>query len=217
MPLKQKKVPHPEFAQRLQLACDGNPDVPLPNYGRLGWFVTQLEERFGISVQAESVRKWFYGETLPRHRAMNALAVILKVDEAWLALGKARDVTEKQAKLRDAEVDGVVNLIAGFVAMDGGHPAFPKDKSSNVDLYAIIKGAQYSIHVVLENDGFFYVPFRALEDCLAIGVVRGKGFSVKCYELDAELLAAAGKRDGAFMKAPIDLEWREITSFSERL
>lgn len=34
-PVYTTKIAHPEFAKRLQIACDGNPNVPLPNYGRL--------------------------------------------------------------------------------------------------------------------------------------------------------------------------------------
>jgi hypothetical protein len=84
------KVHHPEFAQRFRQACDSNPLVPAPNYGRLQWIVDQLDKRFDVQVTPESVRKWLYGETLPRKQAMSALAAITGQDEAWLALGTGR-------------------------------------------------------------------------------------------------------------------------------
>lgn len=51
-----QKVPYPEFAQRLELACDNNPDVPPLNHGRLKWFQDELHKR-GVNYQQETVRK----------------------------------------------------------------------------------------------------------------------------------------------------------------
>ncbi|TGW07270.1 XRE family transcriptional regulator, partial [Mesorhizobium sp. M2D.F.Ca.ET.145.01.1.1] len=77
----------------MEQACDGNPDVPPLNHGRLGWFVDRLEQH-KVQVAKETVRKWFAGETRPRHPAMKALAQILKIDEGWLSAGRAPDLSE---------------------------------------------------------------------------------------------------------------------------
>lgn len=66
----KKKIVHPEFARRMQIACDGNPNIPLPNHGRLGWFSFEIERRFNAKVTIETVRKWFAGETIPRTKMM---------------------------------------------------------------------------------------------------------------------------------------------------
>lgn len=150
----KSKVVHPDFARRMQQACDGNPNVPPVNYGRLGWFSSEIEKRFGKQVTIETVRKWFAGETIPRPQMMGYLAAVLEVDHAWLAVGKATEMTEKQQRVRNAVADGAVNLIAGMIQICGGYPAFPTEndrraKESKIDLYAVIKGAQYAFHVAM--------------------------------------------------------------------
>ncbi|UDF03437.1 hypothetical protein [Asticcacaulis sp. AND118] len=225
-----KNIEHKEFAKRLTLACDGNANVPLPNFGRLGWFVTQLEAH-NIASTAESVRKWFAGEALPRHKTMKALAQILKVDEAWLALGKASELDERQQKLRDATVDGAVNVVAGLIQMCGAAPAFPDTNDQRalderIDIYAIIKGAQYAFHIAMagrDGDGWrFTVPVEA-EKTFIIGVVRTGELSVDLLELDTEALLQHGQRKGAFFDVHIDSRyctdgkhWRQIRTFATR-
>ena len=65
--------------------------------------------------------------------------------------------------------------------MCGGYPAFPTDDDTRVqdrkiDLYAVIRGAQFSFHVAVgdltENRVRFTVPVEAAEDAFVIGVVR---------------------------------------------
>ena len=224
------KIAHPEFAKRLQIACDGNPNVPLPNYGRLGWFSTEIERRFGVSVTIETVRKWFAGETVPRTKTMGYLAAVLEVDHAWLAVGTSPQITEKQKKVRDATADGAVNLVAGLIQICGGYPAFPAEndaraQSSKIDLYAVIKGVQYAFHVVMAettDDGFtFGIPVEAVGSTQVLAVVRTGELAFRFFELDEDLIEEKGKRKGGFfslpMPADIGPEWKEILSFSNRL
>jgi hypothetical protein len=221
-----RKIPHPEFAHRFQIACDGNPDVPLPNYGRLSWFVTQIETRFNKKITIETVRKWFAGESRPRHHLMSHLAAILKVDEAWLAIGSTPEIGEKQMIVRRAEATGVVNLVAGLISMAGGHPAFPnadnkQAAASKIDLYAVIKGAQYSFHVVIgedkNGDVVFRVPVECLGQALVIGVRRVSEFCFELFELDSEGLEL-GKRKNAFIEVHLGAHpWRQIETLAERI
>lgn len=224
---------HPEFAKRLQQACDGNPHVPQPNFGRLRWFSDQLQERFEIDSTVEGVRKWFDGLTLPRSATMDALAQILEVDRAWLALGVTPNLDQREQKLRNAEADGAVNVVAGMIQMSGSNPAFPtkgdaRAAKSHIDIYAIIRGAQYAFHVAVATEvdgGFrFAVPVEAAQDAVVLGVIRRDGFAVDVLELDAEGLAEQGKRKGVTIEIAVNPNyqtenhaWRQIKSFSERL
>lgn len=226
----KKKIAHPEFAQRMQMACDENPNVPLPNHGRLGWFVTEIDRRFGTSPTIETVRKWFAGETIPRTKMMGYLAAVLEVDHAWLAVGSTSQVSEKQKKVRNAAADGAVNLLAGLIQICGGSPAFPDEKDrrareDKIDLYAVIKGAQYALHVCSaessEGAHEFVIPAEAARSAFVIGLVRTGELSFRFFELETELVLARGQRKGGFVivKATGDpaVEWKEILTFSERL
>lgn len=226
-PETRKKVAHPDFAQRMQIACDGNPNVPLPNYGRLGWFSSEFERRFGAKVTIETVRKWFAGETIPRPKMMGYLAAVLEVDHAWLAVGSTSQIAEKEKKVRNASADGAVNLVAGLIQICGGNPAFPDEKDrrareDKIDLYAVIKGAQYSFHVVVgEQSGeeiAFTVPSEALRSAIILGVVRTGDLTFRFFELESEKIAEEGKRKGGYfiLTSPIE-GLKEILTFSERL
>lgn len=224
---------HPDFAKRLLQACDGNPHVPQPNFGRLRWFSDQLQERFGIDSTVEGVRKWFDGLTLPRPATMDALSQILEIDRAWLAMGVTANLDQREQKLRNAEADGAVNVVAGMIQMSGSNPAFPttgdaRAAKSHIDLYAIIRGAQYAFHVTVASEvdgGFrFAVPVEAAQDAVILAVIRREGFAVDLLELDAEGLAEHGKRKGPTVEIVMNPNyrtenhtWRQIKSFSERL
>lgn len=215
-----KKIPHRDFAQRMALAADGNPHIPGINYGRLGWVAEQFQTKFDRTITNESVRKWFAGEAYPRKTVMPQLAAILGVDEGWLASGgEASD--PRARRLQNAQADGAVNVLAGFIKMNGSAPAFPDEndqraESQKVDLYAIIRGAQYSIHVCLEQDGEFRVPIEAL-DTVVIGVRPTAPLSCDFYELDRERVESSGVRKGGSFVVAADAGWRKIESFAERL
>lgn len=228
--VKSKKIVHPEFAKRMQLACDGNPNVPPLNHGRLGWFSTEIEKRFHAKVTIETVRKWFAGETIPRPKMMGYLAAVLEVDHAWLSVGASPQIADKQKKARDATADGAVNLVAGLIQICGGSPAFPDDaddraKSRHIDLYAVIKGAQYSMHVVMAeqvDDSYrFAIPIEAVGEAVILGVVRTGELAFRFFELDGDKISEEGKRKGGAynlsMPSAPGKEWKEITTFSNRL
>lgn len=226
--LKDRIIRDKPFADRLARACDGNPNVPEYNRGRLTWVVNKLVEQFGQSVSIETVRKWFAGETKPRPDKLAQLAQLLEVDEAWLSLGTEPDLQPRERKLRNAAVDGAVNVLAGFIQMDGGHPAFPADRDkraeqNHIDLYAIIKGAQYAFHVVLAKDEGevqrFVVPTN-YDQVFIVAMVRAKDLAVRCYELPAEYIEKNGARRGGAVEvviADVEGKLRGIRNFGERL
>lgn len=226
------EVVHPELARRLAAAVDGNPDVPPHNYGRLNWFQTELEAR-GVDVGIETIRKWFVGVTRPREKAMEALAKVLKVDHAWLSTGKQPEFGDKEQKRYVVIAAGVVNLVAGFIQLDGGHPAVPAEgdveaAKKGIHLYAVIRGAKYDLHILpsireknVEEGGpkksYFLVPHEA-RDTLVLGVVGIGGFAVRIFELDWETVEAVGTRkSGGFQVSLDDAEWTEIKTFANRL
>jgi hypothetical protein len=121
-----------------------------------------------------------------------------------------------------------VNLVAGLIQMDGGHPAFPQEADEatarHVDLHAIIKGAKYDLHISLgsldEETGerTFMVPHQAEDSVLLLGVIR-RGFTIEVYEITSDDVAA-GERRGVAVEVFLDSSQatlRRIDSFANRL
>ncbi len=119
-------------------------------------------------------------------------------------------------------------MIAGFIATDGGHPAFPKDddaraEETRIDLYAVIKGANYALHVVTaEQRGDYWgfmIPVEC-EDLIILGVKRTAAFSVGVLELDWPTITSTGKKEGGYWFVALPLigenPWKELTSFEKR-
>jgi Helix-turn-helix. len=223
------------FALRLQKACDDNPRVPAYNHGRQAWVRAQLVERYGVNVSNETVSKWFTGVSRPRPEKITTIAKLLEVDEAWLALGVQGEVEPRERRLRNAQADGAVNVVAGFIQMCGGHPAFPDDDGRGdlapVDLYAIIKGAHYSINVAVAQpvDGGQYrcqVP-HGYEQRIVIAIVQREPLVCDFLELPAEMITAHGARRSGYVEVTFaagpkgyvtdGAVWPRIQTFAERL
>ena len=227
---KRIAPPHADFAARINKAVDLHPTAPPLQYGRLPWMARELDTRFGIKASVEGVRKWFAGLTYPRQTTIQALAEMFEVDESWLATGQNVALPSRQRKVRNAEADGAVNLVAGIIQMDGGAPAFPQVGSNpHIDLYAIIRGAQYSIHVATGMRTEAGVQFNfptGLSDALVIGVVRKDGFAFDLVEIPGGNLAAARRgADATTVDAVVrkgryyvgDEELKRVKGFSQRL
>lgn len=209
------------FARRLDQAAD-SAGVPPLHSGRLVWTQKALEKVSGESVSLETVRKWFSAESEPRNEKMRMLAEIFKVDVAWLQLGQDTGISPRERKIRNATVDGIVNVVAGFIQMDGGHPAFPDEEDvaaqrNNVDIHAIIRGAKYDFHVSLADDeGVFRLPTMH-SDVVVLGVIRD-GFSIKVYEITPEVIEQRGQRRGGGLELKVDpTELRKVENFASRL
>lgn len=222
----KKKIQHPEFAQRVAQAIDGNPDVPPQNFGRLRWLADRLAEH-GISVTPSAINTWLHGEYFPRRKALQALAAILKADIGWLAGDQKPEFTKAQQRTRNAVVNGAVNAVAGFIQMDGGHPAFPEEddaeaEAKKINLYAIIRGAKYNFHVtpmVGEGDESRFMVPSAAEGGIVLGVTRDSAsFAIRVFELDWETIVGNGvKRNMSYDVKVAGNPWREIVSFAERI
>jgi hypothetical protein len=222
--MSDNKIVHPEFAERMLHACDRNPDVPPINYGRLGWFVSQFKDRYDSDVTQETIRKWFAGESRPRHRAMTMLATILKVEESWLALGKDTSIPEKEHKIISSRASGAVNLIAGMVQLCGSTPAFPA-KEGPIDLQAVIRAAMFNFHIVYgvpNTKGFTFSVRIDATECLVIAVVQLEPLQFEVFELDWKKIESLGSRKSGHFVVNETLEglrtnWRKIETFSDRL
>ena len=223
---KLKIIRDKAFGQRLELAADGNAMVPPYNRGRLTWVKTQMMERFGESVSVETVRKWFGGEVKPRPDKLKLLAELFEVDEGWLSLGIAPDLQPREQRLRDATADGAVNLLAGVIQMNGGNPAFPEDGDKravkeHIDLYAIIKGAQYAFHVSLAQSvgprtWKFVLPTK-WDGAFQIGVIHEDSTKFQFVELTEELIAAGSRKGGTIEITALLSDLKRITNFRDRL
>lgn len=211
-----RKIRSPEFAKRLESACDGNGLCPPMHKGRLTWVQRELSSRFKEDVSVETVRKWFAGEAQPRRDKTVMLAELLQVDVTWLEMGIDLDLAPRERKIRNATADGVVNLVAGLIQMDGGHPAFP-DSAGPVDLHAIIRGAKYDLRIAAANEaGVFHVPVD-YEGCIVLGVVK-HGFSVEIYEIGDEMIERNGNRRGGSIEVAVSTKkLKRVESFRDRL
>ena len=229
IPKRPTVIRAPEFGARLQKACEGNQYVPPQNRGRLTWISQQFTERFNEPVSIETVRKWMNGEVEPLKARMTHLAQILDVDENWLRNGVAGDMAPRERRLRNATLDGAVNLVAGIIQMSGGHPAFPEEnderaRENSVDIYAIIKGARYDFHVSLAQEAGgdtwkFTVP-AAYDKAFQLGVIQEGPFSFSFYELTPELIQRRGQRKGGSFDVTVglaELKAVKLKDFANRL
>lgn len=213
-----RPIRDPAFARRLEQAADLHPHCPPKHRGRLDWVRERLAEK-GETVSNETVRKWFAGEAKPRPDKGALLAEIMQVDVAWLQMGIDVQFTPREKKVRNALAEGAVNVVAGLIEMDGGHPAFPEEDGP-VDLHAIIKGAKYDLHVSAgERDGKmlrFVVP-SIRENVIVLGLVRD-GLALEIYEIAEDVIEKHGNIRGAStdVSAPPS-KLRPIRGFSERL
>lgn len=223
----EKLIRDPEFGKRLSQACDANFHCPPMHKGRLTWVAAELASRFKEKVSVESVRKWLAGETKPRRNKSAMLAELLSVDAVWLYMGIDAGLSPRDQKTRNAEASGIVNVVAGFIQMDGGHPAFPATDDAqaaerHVDLYAIIRGANYAFHIALgheTDDGGLRFPVPLSDGVIVLGLVRS-GFGVRVAELSPEIIRANGQANGSsamVMLSADEFGSMKVTDFANRL
>lgn len=217
-------IRHPEFADRLTRTADMNPNVPPMRSGRLTYVQSELH-KLGQDVSLESVRKWFSGEAMPHKDRAELLAQVLTADANWLLLGAEPGETPQARRTRNAMADGAVNVVAGLAQRDGAIISFPDpedryEMAQHVDLRAVIRGANYPLHVIVgEEEGgkiTFAVP-TDLRNTVPLGVVWLEGFNVGVYEITDEAIELGTR--GTRGKILVDLHShgvREITSFKDR-
>lgn len=230
------RIKDPDFAKRIERAMDVHPEIPPPGHGRLKWFVQAFATRYDVTLTPETIRKWLRGISFPRLERRKQLADILGMGEGWLITGDGAPVDAKERRLRNAEVDGAVNVIAGLIQMDGGYPAFPGTTARDtaregVDLYAVIRGAHYAFNIatavpVEDGEWKVLVPTKRTE-LLVLAVIRTGSLGVDVIELDDEAIVTHGRFSAGAVSVPLrreggvylvgDLAMKQVKSFSERL
>lgn len=210
-----------DFAIRLDEACDAHPHVPPYNFGRRTWVKKEIE-KLGVKVSHETVRKWFEGETRPKQDKMRVLARLLGVDVGWLSLGLRPDVPAEEQKSRINKVVGAANLIAGFISINGGHPAFPDGgEDEEVDLFAIIGGRprRFNVSLVLpQSDGKlkFNLPIR-YEKVDILGVVPRDSFACDIIKFDPDVVSRRGKNQGGHIELLAERVGRDYLAGRDKL
>lgn len=166
------------FARRLEEACEAHPRCPTEGRGKQKWLREELHKRFGITVSAEAVSKWFSSRSFPRPHFMDPLAQCLNVTEAWLisgvppmhrtrgqAVGAEPAVNAPQmmrapilpagttstAAAPGSLFSGAVDLLAAMVQMSGGTVAFPGSRGSGMML-AVLNNKMHAIQIILANE-----------------------------------------------------------------
>lgn len=218
---KKAETPHKAFAKRFNQAIENIPDVPPEHYGRLKFIVERLDA-FGLKVSQETVRKWKSAETLPKHSSMEQLAEFLKVDHSWLAFG-TESISPTMSALNERTVfeNGAITLLAGFIQIGGG-TVLQASGDEKADLRAVIRGAQYSLRVIVgqpEGDGYqFDVPADTdTTETLIVGIIVQGGMSVEVYEIESELFERSEKRDAFKRVRAKASDLRRIEGFAKRL
>ncbi len=214
------------FRERLLSAVENNPNVPPHRSGMQTWVLDEFHKRDEM-LTLESVSKWFRGAGRPSTARGEMLAEILGVDAGWLLHGVNSAVTTRDVRARNALADGAVNLVAGLIQMDRGVIAFPEEGDKlavreSIDLYAILRGVRYSIHVAVGEieDSVIRFSLPRSDAVLPILVVRNGHFNFDLYEVRPEV----AERHGRFVRGALEIEvpldsdgLRPITSFVERL
>lgn len=103
----ERIIRDPEFARRLDSACDASGLCPPLHKGRLTWVQHELKRHFKEEVSVETVRKWFAGEAKPRQDKVAKLAKLLQVDVSWLSLGVEDGIFRVPAKRNGLVVLGI--------------------------------------------------------------------------------------------------------------
>lgn len=193
-----------DFGRRLTIACDNSDHVPDHNFGRQTYIATELDRRYGVKISRETVRKWFAGEVRPRPDKMKVLAALLKVDEAWLALGMKPDAQGSgDRRLRSIIGDGTIHLVIGMFTLNGASCAFPEQhdpRAKSLHFYAILASRLSGVYVSLGEKVRSGFKFTIPEDCehtLVIGVIKRTPMQFDLYHLKSPTVLKCGaKRDG---------------------
>ena len=217
------KIRHPDFAQRLETACQECDRCPTEQYrGKQKWIRETLELEKGEEVSPEAVRKWFAGEAKPRPRIMTKLAEILDKDEAWLALGQIPDMTRRERKKRDVVMDGGALFVAGLVQVSGGYTSFPSaGHADQADFVAIIHGRSREVDAPLARkmgDGLYrFTIKRSFRERAVVGVVPHQGFGARLILINKELVERHASARGDYLELDVTADGERYTVGSDRL
>ena len=143
MVLKMKKN---GFSNRLEYAANTSTSIPDHGFGR------QVQIAKALGVSQEAVRKWFAGESSPRHNMMKKLANLLDVNYVWLALGNDQ---KEIAYFREVACrqDAAVYAFVSYLMNHGFTTAFPSQEEMH-DVTAIRDGKIHKVclYSVVDQD-----------------------------------------------------------------
>ena len=176
------------FAERLREAATAK-GMPARYNGAVAWLAFGLNTKFGLNVNDETARRWLAGDRMPTRENLHMIAELLDVAPAWL-LGNDNAPAAGRA-VSDMPGSGIVDIVAGFIRLDGGQVSFPGEndvfaKEHGVHLNAIICGIMHRIHVTLGiRSGkmlTFRVPPRRADGVIVLGAIR-YGLSVELFRI----------------------------------
>lgn len=144
-----------DFVRNLKQACDWSKDVP-KGWGRQVWIASRL----GLSQ--ESISQWFEGRTRPVAKNMRHLALLLNVDESWLALNKQPIVTKVNEKIFKDDAQATIYWVIYALRVMRYQVGFARD-DDHFDLLASKDGEITQIAVstgMLKSSKQWLVPVK---------------------------------------------------------
>jgi hypothetical protein len=164
----------------------------------------------------------------PDAEKIQALAELLHVDAGWLEHGEGpvANCSLREQRARNATGLRRRECVAGMIQMDGGTIAFPDDdeivaRREAADIFAIIKGARYSLRVAsgkADGDSVLFETARPDDSAVALVVVRDDGFSYRVFEVPAAVLSEHGRfTRGAFQVSAPVAALRPVVGFDQRI
>lgn len=193
------------FAKRIEIACENHSLSP-SGHGRQTWLRRAIEEKFGVRLSPEAVRKWFAGEARPRPKVMTQIAQVLQVDEAWLSLGLKPLATPVEKDKLNALANGAVNLVAGQIQLAGGSIAHTEEGSDH-ELFAIVRGKQHAVTVRLGDTSSRFriaVP-SAVKTAIAV-VPTVQPTVYRFFRVPADLVEQHGDNRGGYTEIELTRE-----------
>jgi len=207
----QSVIRDKDFGRRLTQVCNDHPSVPAPNFGRLQWFVDELERR-GVTVSRQTISRWLDGAYRPSREKMRVLAEILGTDEIWLSMGVAAPVKTTEIKDIQASVDGAAMVVAGLMMIDGLSPGFPLPTDSRADdtdivVVAARRPQRVKVSLARKADGarsLFMVP-NAFDDLTLVGAVQMDPVTLEFYTIPTKIVAENARPMGSHMELEVEL------------
>lgn len=175
--------------------------MPPKNKGR------QVYIKDKVGVSQEEVRRWFEGASRPRPKLMKKLAELLRVDEAWLALGIEPEFEGDEKKDFSAKA-GAADYLAFGLFMANGYTCAFGEKKGDPDFYAIRRGVQRSISVTVGRvvgRGICQIPVSTdFENVVNVVVIYTGKASFDTLVMDPEMIAEFGKSTGPYIEIIAD-------------
>ncbi|WP_157928955.1 helix-turn-helix domain-containing protein [Pararhizobium haloflavum] len=199
--MDDKLVPYPEFASRVNHACDNNPKIP-DGWGRQAYVQAQFEKA-GIPLSRQSVNRWFQGYSVPRLKKLNFLAKVLDVDEGWLVFGAMPEGEHHRKTRHPIDISGAIQLVTGLLTMDGAICAFaePNDEAG-LHFRTVYKGRHFRCHCVAADttdEGYRVVVSPNYANLTTFIVVRYEGWDFRIFKIVPGVIKSTGEHRGGFV------------------